>query len=134
MIKTNDNHIDGEIACLKPGVFLASPSFKQHEHQLPEKFRKWKFLYPDDLTHEIDVTGMTDIDIRLASSRGMDINVLSVDESTVLVNKRAIGVIDILERNGFNVIQVELDYGEIFAGGIHCSTLDLERDDEFIEY
>jgi glycine amidinotransferase len=80
------------------------------------------------------VTGMTDINIRLASSRGMDINVLSIDENTVLVNKRAIGVKDILDKNNFNIIEVELDYGEIFAGGIHCSTLDLVRDDEYIDY
>lgn len=134
LIKSNDNHIDGELICLKPGVFLANPNFKQYKYQLPEKFKKWKFLYPNDLTKNIDVTGMTNIDIRLASSRGMDINVLSIDENTVLVNKRAIGVIDILKRNNFNVIEVALDYGEIFAGGIHCSTLDLVREDEYIEY
>ena len=134
IIKSNDNHIDGELICLKPGVFLANPNFKQYEQQLPQKFRKWKFLYPNDLTQNIDVHGMTDIDIRLASSRGMDINVLSIDEKTVLVNKRAIGVKDILDRNGFDVVEVELDYGEIFAGGIHCSTLDLVRDDDYISY
>lgn len=86
------------------------------------------------MTKNIDVHGMTDIDIRLASSRGMDINVLSIDESRVLVNKRAVGVKDILSKNGFDVIEVELDYGEIFAGGIHCSTLDLVREDEYIDY
>lgn len=134
LIKSNDNHIDGELICLKPGVFLANPNFKQYEYQLPEKFKKWKFLYPTNLTENINVNGMTDIDIRLASSRGMDINVLSIDENTVLVNKRAIGVKDILDKNGFDVIEVELDYGEIFAGGIHCSTLDLVREDEYVFY
>lgn len=134
VIKSNDNHIDGELICLKPGVFLANPNFKKYQNQLPDKFKSWKFLYPKDLTTNIDVHGMTDIDIRLASSRGMDINVLSINENTVLVNKRAISVKDILSKNGFNVIEVQLDYGEIFAGGIHCSTLDLVREDEYIEY
>jgi glycine amidinotransferase len=77
---------------------------------------------------------MTDIDLRLASSRGMDINVLSLDENTVVVNKRAYGVKKVLEKHGFDIIEVQLEHGEIFAGGIHCSTLDLVREDEFKSY
>jgi glycine amidinotransferase len=129
-----DNHIDGCLICLKPGVFLVNPLYPNIRDLLPEKFRNWTYLYPKDLTPNIDVTGMTDIDIRLASSRGMDVNVLSVDENTVLVTDRAIGVADILDKNGFTVVPVKLEHGEIFAGGIHCSTLDLVRDDEYISY
>jgi glycine amidinotransferase len=129
-----DNHIDGCLICLRPGVFLVNPLYPNIRDLLPEKFRNWQYLYPRDLTENIDVRGMTDIDIRLASSRGMDVNVLSIDERTVVVNRRAYGVKDILEKNGFNIIEVQLEHGEIFAGGIHCSTLDLVRDDEYISY
>jgi glycine amidinotransferase len=129
-----DNHIDGCLICLRPGVFLVNPLYPNIRDLLPKKFHSWTYLYPKDLTANIDVTGMTDIDIRLASSRGMDVNVLSVDESTVLVTDRAVGVADILDKNGFNVIPVTLEHGEIFAGGIHCSTLDLVREDEYISY
>ena len=31
-------------------------------------------------------------------------------------------------------VNTNLDNGEIFAGGIHCSTLDLVREDEYIYY
>jgi glycine amidinotransferase len=129
-----DNHIDGCLICLRPGVFLVNPLYPNIRDLLPEKFRNWQYLYPRDLTENIDVRGMTDIDIRLASSRGMDVNVLSIDERTVVVNRRAYGVKDILEKNGFNIIEVQLEHGEIFAGGIHCSTLDLVRNDEYISY
>ena len=129
-----DNHIDGCLICLRPGVFLVNPLYANIKDLLPSKFKNWTYLYPRDLTPNIDVTGMTDIDIRLASSRGMDVNVLSVDENTVVVNQRAYGVKDILEKNGFNIIEVTLEHGEIFAGGIHCSTLDLVCDDEDIFY
>lgn len=129
-----DNHIDGCLICLRPGVFLVNPLYPNIRDMLPAKFRTWKYLYPKDLSANIDVTGMTDIDIRLASSRGMDVNVLSVDENTVIISDRAHGVKDILEKNGFNVIEVKLENGEIFAGGIHCSTLDLVRNDEYIYY
>jgi glycine amidinotransferase len=129
-----DNHIDGCLICLKPGVFLVNPNYPNIRDLLPEKFRSWKYLYPSDLSVNIDVTGMTDIDLRLASSRGMDVNILSIDEDTVIISERAHGVKDILERNGFNTVSVKLEHGEIFAGGIHCSTLDLVREDEYIYY
>jgi glycine amidinotransferase len=129
-----DNHIDGALICLRPGVFLLNPAYPELYNSLPDKFKKWKFLIPEDLPENIDVTGMTNIDLRLASSRGMDVNILSIDENTVVVNKRAHGVKNVLEKHGFDIIEVQLDHGEIFAGGIHCSTLDLVREDEFISY
>lgn len=136
MVSIADNHIDGAIICLKPGVFLVDPKYQNIRDMLPDKFKSWKYIIPneDDLRKNIDVTGMTDIDIRLASSRGMDINVLSIDENTVVVYDKAVCVIDILRKNGFEVIPVSFDNGEIFAGGIHCSTLDIEREDEYIFY
>ena len=129
-----DNHIDGCLICLRPGVFMVNPLYPNIRDLLPAKFRNWTYLYPKDLTANIDVKGMTDIDIRLASSRGMDVNVLSIDETTVVSNKRAVGVNELLNKNGFDIIEVTLEHGEIFAGGIHCSTLDLVREDEYISY
>ena len=136
MISIADNHIDGALICLKPGVFLVDPKYAFVKDQLPDKFKSWTYLIPneDELTKNIDVSGMTDIDIRLASSRGMDINILSIDENTCVVYDRAVCVINLLRKNGFEVIEVPFDNGEIFAGGIHCSTLDLVREDEFIDY
>lgn len=133
MISVADNHIDGAIVALKPGVFLVDHKYPNIRESMPDKFKNWVYLYPIG-TDNIDTKGMTDTDIRLASSSGMDINILSLDENTVLLNKRANSVKDILDKNGFNIIETELQNGEIFAGGIHCSTLDLNRDDEFIYY
>lgn len=134
MITCADNHIDGKLVCLKPGIFLLNPNSLKIKEMLPAKFNNWKFIVPEDLTQQIDITNMTDIDIQLASSRGMDMNVLSIDEHTVVVNKKAIGVIDALEKNGFDVVLVELDNGEVFGGGIHCSTLDIVREDSYEFY
>ena len=136
MVSIADNHIDGALICLNPGVFLVDPKYANIKDLLPDKFKSWKMLIPreEDLTKNIDVRGLSDIDIRLASSRGMDINVLSIDEDTVVVYDRAVCVKQLLEENGFNVISVPFDNGEIFAGGIHCSTLDLVREDEYIYY
>lgn len=127
VIHVADNHIDGAIVALREGVFLVDPKYPNIKESLPDKYKKWDFIYPDNLTKDIDVSNMTSVDIRLASSRGMDINILSINENTVVVNERAVGVINALEGRGFKVITVKLENSEIFAGGIHCSTLDLLR-------
>lgn len=129
-----DNHIDGVLICLKPGMFLVNPLYSNIIELMPPKFKSWIYLFPQDLTKQLDTRGMTDIDIQLASSRGMDVNVLSIDEKTVMVNKTAYGVKDLLDKWGFEVIETTLNHGEIFAGGIHCSTLDLVREDEYVYY
>ena len=130
IVHVADNHIDGAIVCLAPGYFLLNPIYTEIIDVLPEKFKSWKFLIPED--REYDNKG--ELTVSLASQRGMDINVLSLDEKTVVVNKMAMNVISLLEREGFEVIPVELDNCEIFGGGIHCSTLDLLREDECIDY
>jgi glycine amidinotransferase len=123
-----DNHIDGSIVQLNHDTFLVNPKHKDDiMDAIPEKFRHFKFLYPYDETSNRVIEDGTDIGIQLASERGMDINVLSVSPNRVLVNQDAIGTIKVLEENGFDVIPIQLRHSEIFAGGIHCSTLDLRR-------
>lgn len=134
VLHVTDNHIDGCLICLRPGVFLVNPKYQNIRSLLPKKFKNWTYIIPDDTTVPVDIRGMTNIDIQLASSRGMDVNVLSLNEQTVVVNERAVGVRAALEKNGFDVVPTRLEHGEIFAGGIHCSTLDLVRDDDMVRY
>lgn len=135
IIKIADNHIDGKLHCLKPGVFLVHPNIvNELKCQLPEKFKNWKFIIPNELTHTNSSKQYTDLQIQLASPEGMDLNVLSIDENTVLVNKRAESVIKVLEQEKFKVIPIELNNCELFGGGIHCSTLDTLREDEYVDY
>jgi len=135
MINIADNHIDGAIVCLKPGVFLVNPKYPTIKEKMPDCFKNWTYLIPEDIEIPNRVKpGMTSLDLQLASSRGMDINILSLDEKTVVVNKLAHNVTHLLEKNQFEVIEVKLDHCEIFGGGIHCSTLDLVRDDAYIDY
>ena len=53
-------------------------------------------------------------------------NVLNIDE--IIVNEDSINVIEQLNKLKFNVIPIKFRHSELFAGGIHCSTLDLERE------
>jgi|TARA_B100001964_G_C14224090_1_gene596767 glycine amidinotransferase len=135
IVHLTDNHIDGVITCLCPGVFLVNPLFPNIKESMPGKFKNWKYLIPEEDTKPFKLEkGMTSLDIQLASARGMDMNVLSLNEKTVMVNNRAKNVIKLLEDNNFEVIKVELDNCEIFGGGIGCSTLDLVRDDKLMDY
>lgn len=127
IINIADNHIDGALICVKPGVFLVNPKYPNMRNILPEKFKNWTYLYPKSTDRKVNIE-------KLASENGMDINILSTDENTVVTNRNAVYVNDILDKNGFNIHTVELNYCEVFGGGIHCSTLDLERDDEYEYY
>jgi glycine amidinotransferase len=136
IVELTDNHIDGTLMALKPGVFLVNTgtdfdtlNLDSLRQRLPLKFRDWELIHPKNLNKP-----SPDFEMQLASSRGMDINVLSLDEKRVLVNKDAKGVAEALDRANFEVISVSLDNCEVFGGGIHCSTLDLVREDEFKEY
>lgn len=135
IVHVADNHIDGVLVCLKPGYFLVNPLYKNIKDIMPQKFRNWTYLFPDDYNEPPKIEpGMTSLDIQLASVRGMDVNILSIDEKTAVVNERAINVIRVLEANGFNTVPVKLENCEVFGGGIHCSTLDLVREDEYLDY
>ena len=63
VIKCADSHIDGELVCLKPGLFLLNPEFSFVKDMIPDKFKHWDVIMPEDLSDKLDVTGMTDIDI-----------------------------------------------------------------------
>lgn len=122
-----DNHLDGVFNILDEGVFLVNPKYPDLKEKLPEKFKNWKYLYPKGTTRKYPKNN-TSIEALFASERGMDINVLSISPKEVLVSDVAYETIEILEKNGFIPIPVQLRHSEIFAGGIHCSTLDIQRE------
>jgi glycine amidinotransferase len=53
--------------------------------------------------------------------------VLSIDESTVMVNDACKTLIHTLEERGFTVVPVRHRHRRLFGGGFHCFTLDTVR-------
>jgi glycine amidinotransferase len=132
-----DNHLDGTILPLRPGVFLVNESTlsKPIKEYLPDKFKDWKFISVNEgVKHQKNYDTYNTPFVQLSSYRGMDMNVLSIDENTVLVNSDATSTISLLKEEGFRVIPIQLRHCELFGGGIHCSTLDTIREDEFKDY
>ncbi|WP_127361665.1 glycine amidinotransferase [Actinacidiphila soli] len=125
-----DNHIDSMLLALRPGVFLA-----RHDgirDLLPEALRSWRFIVPPEPDPGAFPT-YDDSDLVLTSPY-IDLNVLSVDPDTVLVNEDCTGLIKTLEAEGFTVVPVRHRHRRLFGGGFHCFTLDTHREGACEDY
>ncbi|MFF5265299.1 glycine amidinotransferase [Actinomadura viridis] len=125
-----DNHIDSMLLALKPGVLLA-----RHEglrDLLPEAFRTWKLITPPPPSPG-NFPVYDDGDLLLTSPY-IDLNVLSIDEDTVLVNTDCPELVKALEAAGFTTITVRHRHRRLFGGGFHCFTLDTVRTGECEDY
>ena len=68
------------------------------------------------------------------SSPWVGMNVLSVNQSTVIADERQVELIKLLEKNKFNVIKLRMRHIYTQGGGIHCATLDTVRDSKLENY
>lgn len=119
-----DNHIDSLVLPLRPGLLLLrNPEVAD---RLPRPLQAWDRIYaPVPVEQNFPEYGDDDVVI---SSPYIDMNVLSVDESTVVVNSLSPELIREFERNRFTVIPVRHRHRRLFGGGFHCFTLDTVRD------
>lgn len=121
--KLADSHIDSIILPLRPGLWLVRD--KKVLKFLPKKFRDWDIIIaPKPKRHYYSYKRIN----FYQSSKYLDMNILSVNENTVIVNSLYPELIDILEKKGFNVIPVRHRHGRIFGGSFHCFTIDIRRD------
>ncbi|MEU9891849.1 glycine amidinotransferase [Sphaerisporangium sp. NPDC051011] len=126
-----DNHIDSMVLALRPGVFLA-----RHDgirDLMPESFRSWRYIVPP----EPDLGSFPvydDYEDLVLTSPYIDLNVLSLDENTVLVNEQCTGLIKTLEAEHFTVVPVRHRHRRLFGGGFHCFTLDTCREGGLEDY
>jgi len=127
-----DNHIDASIMPLRPGALLVNPEYIPDPSVLPEFLRKWELIEaPEPLDGAFPIYGK---DTLLLASKYVDINILSIDEQRVMVNEAYTPLITVLEKHGFTPIPVRLRHRRVFAGGIHCMTLDVARNGELEDY
>jgi N-dimethylarginine dimethylaminohydrolase len=61
------------------------------------------------------------------SSPWAGMNVLSIDKKTVMVESNQVQLIRYLELNGYSVIPIRMRHAYTMLGGLHCTTLDLQR-------
>lgn len=118
-----DSHIDSIIVPLRPGlVLLRSPEYRA---ALPKAMQKWDAIYAPQVSED-HFPNYSNFGFNIAS-RYIDINVLSVDEDTVIVNSLCPELIKLLEEHGITAIPVRHRHRRLFGGGFHCFTLDTVR-------
>lgn len=115
-------HIDTTFMPLAPGKLLVNPEYLDVD-RLPEMFRSWDILKappPDPLEGRL---------LNLVSMCGkwLSMNVLSLDEKRVIVDRRHKGMIRALKSWGFEPVPCSFLHYAPFGGSFHCATLDVRR-------
>ncbi|PPF44852.1 glycine amidinotransferase [Pseudoclavibacter sp. AY1F1] len=120
----SDSHIDSMVLALKPGLLLVRNSGVLD--YLPDKLKKWDYIVPPaPSTNNFPTYDREDL---ILTSPYIDLNVLSVNEDTVMVNEACPELVSELERQKFTVVPVKHRHRRLFGGGFHCFTLDTVRD------
>jgi glycine amidinotransferase len=119
-----DSHIDSTIVPLKPGVLLVAykSTFKSIK-QLPKWLQKWDIIEaPLFESHNYDEDDL------LLASKAIDINILSLDQNTIICHKEYRKSLQpLLKPYNIECVPCELRHRRIFAGAFHCMTLDIRR-------
>ncbi|WBB53717.1 glycine amidinotransferase [Verrucosispora sp. WMMD573] len=122
--RLSDSHIDSMVLALRPGTLLVRS--EAVAEKLPAPLRSWDMIIPPPPEGNNFPT-YADDDLVLTSPF-IDLNVLSVDPDTVLVNEACPELIKTLEQRKFTVVPVRHRHRRLFGGGFHCFTLDTVRD------
>ena len=144
------SHIDSTAMCLKPGLVMLN-STRVNEDNCPKIFEKWDKIYFSDVapTSESELRFQKEVrdpigsqleslgfetNLHDMSSPWVGMNFLSVDQETVVVDKRQTNLIKVLEKHKFTVVPVQMRHIYTQGGGIHCATLDTVRDSKLESY
>jgi amino acid adenylation domain-containing protein len=114
-------HIDTTLVPLAPGKVLVNPLFIDVDN-LPDYFKSWDIL----IAPKPNKTPMTLYDTKVIS-QWVNMNVLSLDEERVIVEKSQESMIKALKDWGFKPIPCEFESYYPFLGSFHCATLDVRR-------
>lgn len=124
-VRITDSHIDGSLLPLCPGILLVHAEMNEKRHLLPKTLKNWKFIVFDD-----EQKSIVSDELLMLASQSINMNVLSINENTVMINELAVNTIKKLEKNGFTVIPTRLRHSQLYSGAFHCSTLDIRRKDK----
>lgn len=120
-------HLDTSIMPLAPGVVLLNPD-RVNENNIPEYFKKWKKIY------SVPPIGTPYHENWAPASAWIGMNVVSLNEKTVIVEQSQKPLMKQLETNGFDIMPVKMRHCRTLSGGPHCVTLDTVREDEYNDY
>lgn len=109
----------------KPGLVLTNPDrpLEPEEAQL-FKDNNWEFVdapEPNQINDKMPAFAL--------SSKWLSMNLLSINEQTVVVEENEVELHSLLKDLGFDIIKVPFRDVFEFGGSLHCATWDIERED-----
>ncbi len=119
-------HIDTSLLPLAPGKVMVNPEFMDPA-TLPPQFDSWDVL----IAPEPVVTAKNHGSL---VSRWGSLNVLMLDPTRVVVERRQEPLIRAFEEWGFEPIPCSFEDYALFGGLLHCATLDVRRRGELETY
>ena len=121
-VRTRDSHpmhIDATLTLLAPGKLLVNPErVPERVADLHPLFESWEVRpAPEPYSREDHVL----------CSGWVSMNVLSLDERRVIVERHEEATIQALKRWGFEVLTCDFRGFNLLGGSFHCATLDVRR-------
>ncbi len=117
-------HIDTTIVPLAPGKLLVNPNWV---NTMPDILASWEILRAPPPVKPYDSA-------LYFSSDWLTMNILSLDEKTLIVEEQETPMIEALTGWGFDVIPVPFRNFYPFGGSIHCATTDVRRSGSLKSY
>jgi len=115
-------HFDSTIIPLRPGLVLMNSS-RVTPDNCPEMFAKWDKIWFDDCV----IQGNAIEGYPAPCSPYIGMNILSVNENTIICDSTQEPLMRELEKYGIDSVPVQFRHAMTLSGGIHCATLDLRR-------
>lgn len=115
-------HIDSTVSALREGVVVLNAN-RVNEQNCPKALKSWTKIWVDDCVPQSFYQYPY-------ASKWIGLNMLSIDDHTVIVDAAQTQLIHQIERHGFTVIPLTLRHSRTLGGGFHCVTLDTWRQDD----
>lgn len=112
-------HLDDTIMPLREGLLLYSPDYVDPS-RLPDIFRNWDVI-------EAPRVMLSDVNPLGELSGWLNINLLSIDEERIIVERQQHATIVCLENLGMKPIVCDFEAYYPFVGSFHCASLDIRR-------
>lgn len=121
-------HIDATFVPLRPGLIINNPNRK-----LPEEQRK---IFADNGWEIVDAAtpSHTEPPALCYSSVWLSMNCLVIDDKHIIVEESEVNQIQQMKDYGFDPIPVPFRDAYAFGGGLHCSSADVYREGECVDY
>ena len=113
-------HFDSTIIPLRKGLVLLN-GLRCNQNNYPKFFKDWEKIFFSDIVS-------TDSKDSGISSDSIGLNLLSINNDLVIVDKNQEPLMNILEQYKIESIPLSMRHARTLGGGFHCVTLDLKRE------